>query len=174
MSRSLYKIGEDMAALEALLVETGGDVSDPRAAEALSKWESELEGDLISKVDGYVCLIAEIESRADARKLESERLLALSRTDTNAAHALRERLRFIFELRNMKPVQTDRFRVSLVKNGGKQPIDLRVGVDELPSWATRTETVVSVDKDAIRARLESGEQLAFASLLERGNRISIK
>jgi hypothetical protein len=47
-------------------------------------------------------------------------------------------------------------------------------VEELPAWAVRREMVVSVDKDAIRSRLDAGEPLDFASLMERGTRINIK
>jgi len=174
MGRTLYEIGNDMAALEALLIESGGDISDPKVAEAIGRWEQELEGDITSKVDSYCMLIADIERRAQARWAEADRLKQLAETDENAAEALRERLRFVFELRNLKPVQTDRFRVALVKNGGKAPLDIRVGVDEMPDWAVKRTLVLAPDKDAIRERLDKGEQLPFASLLERGNRISIK
>ena len=89
-------------------------------------------------------------------------------------HALRERLRFVWETRKLGKVETDRFTVSLAKNGGKAPLDIRCGVEDLPSWAVKTETIASADKDAIRARLEAGEALPFASLMERGTRISIR
>ncbi len=71
-------------------------------------------------------------------------------------------------------MQTERFRVSLARNGGKAPLDIRVGPDELPAWAVKRKTVVETDKDAIRARLDAGEALDFASLMDRGTRISIR
>jgi len=174
MARTLYDIGSDMQALEALLLENDGDISDVSVSIAVEAWERELETDLTGKVDAYVRLIADIEARADARLVESNRIADLVKADTKAADALRERLRFIFETKGFKPVQTDHFKVSLVNNGGKAPLHIRVGMDELPSWAVKSETILSVNKDAIRAALTDGKEVSFASIGERGNRISIK
>lgn len=174
MKQTLYNIADDLRALEALLVEAGGDISSPEALAAVEAWEAELSTNLGSKVDNYCSLISEIEARAAARQAEADRLADLARVDENAAKALRERLKFVFESRSLPTMQTERFRVSLAKNGGKAPLDIRVGPDELPEWAVKRKTVVETDRDAIRARLEAGETLTFANLMERGTRLVIK
>lgn len=174
MNQTLYQIADDLRALEALLVEAGGDISSPEALAAVEAWEAELSTNLAGKVDNYCGLITEIEIRAAARQAESDRLRDLARVDDNAAKALRERLLFILQTRNVPKVDTERFRVSVAKNGGKAPLDVRVGPDELPAWAVKKRTVVETDKDAIRARLEAGESLPFASIMERGTRLVIK
>jgi hypothetical protein len=171
---TLYEISDDLRALEALLVEADGDISSPQAAEAIAAWEQELSTNLAEKVDRYCSLISEIEVRAAARIAEAERLRELAKIDDRAALALRERLKFVFESRSLPTMQTERFRVSLARNGGKAPLDIRVGPDELPAWAVKRKTVVETDKDAIRARLEAGETLPFANLMERGSRLVIK
>ena len=171
---TLYEISDDLRALEALLVEADGDISSPQAAEAIAAWEQELSTNLAEKVDRYCSLISEIEVRAAARTAEAERLRELAKIDDRAALALRERLKFVFESRSLPTMQTERFRVSVAKNGGKAPIDIRVGPDELPEWAVKRKTVVETDKDAIRARLEAGEVLPFANIMERGTRLVIK
>jgi hypothetical protein len=171
---TLYEISDDLRALEALLVEADGDISSPQAAEAIAAWEQELSTNLAEKVDRYCSLISEIEVRAAARTAEAERLRELAKIDDRAALALRERLKFVFESRSLPTMQTERFRVSLARNGGKAPLDIRVGPDELPAWAVKRKTVVETDKDAIRARLEAGETLPFANLMERGSRLVIK
>ena len=174
MNQTLYQIADDLRALEALLVEAGGDLSSPEALAAVEAWEAELSTNLAGKVDNYCGLITEIEIRAAARQAESDRLRDLARVDDNAAKALRERLLFVLQNRNVPKVDTERFRVSVAKNGGKAPLDVRVGPDELPAWAVKKRTVVETDKDAIRARLEAGESLPFASIMERGTRLVIK
>jgi len=174
MTRTLYEISADLAALESILLENAGDISDPAATAAFEEWERELSSDLIGKVDRYVGLITEMEARAEARQTEAERLQVLSDLDRKAAKSLRERLLQVMESRGIPPLQTPRFRVSIAKNGGKRPLDIRCGLDELPVWAVKRETVVTANKDAIRERLESGEVLPFASLMERGNRLAIK
>jgi len=174
VNQTLYQIADDLRALEALLVEAGGDLSSPEALAAVEAWEAELSTNLAGKVDNYCGLITEIEIRAAARQAESDRLRDLARVDDNAAKALRERLLFVLQTRNVPKVDTERFRVSVAKNGGKAPLDVRVGPDELPAWAVRKRTVVETDKDAIRARLEAGESLPFATIMERASRLVIK
>ena len=173
MKQTLLDITEDMAAIDELLAESGGEIT-PETEGTLDAWFAELDTNLTGKVDNYCALITEIECRAAVRKAEADRLYDRAKIDENAAKALRERLRFVWELRSMGKLQTSRYTVSLAKNGGKAPLDVRVGAEELPAWAVKTETVVTVDKDAIRSRLEAGEELDFASLMQRGNRIAIK
>lgn len=173
MKQTLLDITEDMAAIDELLAESGGEITQETEG-TLDAWFAELDTNLTGKVDNYCALITEIEARAAVRKAEADRLYERAKVDENAAKALRERLRFVWELRELGKVQTSRYTVSLAKNGGKAPLDVRVGAEDLPAWAVKTETVVTVDKDAIRARLDAGEQLDFASLMQRGNRISIK
>ena len=170
---TIYDISEDMAALDALLAETGGEIT-PEAEAAFAAFESELAANLHAKTDAYCALIAEIDARSTARKAEAKRLADRAKIDERTADALRERLRWVWEQRGLGKIETDRFTVSLAKNGGKAPLDIRCGVEDLPSWAIKTETIARADNDAIRARLESGEVLPFAYLLERGTRISIR
>jgi hypothetical protein len=173
MKQTLLDITEDMAAIDELLAESGGEITTETEG-TLDAWFAELDTNLTGKVDNYCALITEIECRAAVRKAEADRLYDRAKIDENAAKALRERLRFVWELRAMGKVQTSRYTVSLAKNGGKAALDVRVGAEDLPAWAVKTETVVTVDKDAIRSRLEAGEELDFASLMQRGNRIAIK
>lgn len=173
MKHTIFTISDDMAALERLLWETGGDITG-EAETAVSAWESELSANLTEKLDAYGGLISEIEARAAARRAESGRLADLAKADERAVASLRERLRMVFEARALGTVETPRYRFSLAQNGGKLPLDIHADIADLPAWAVRRETMVYADKDAIRGRLEAGEQLDFARLMERGNRISIK
>jgi len=171
MNRTIYDISADLAALESILAETGGDLSDPQAEAALAEWERELESDLTGKVDRYCSLIAEIEARSAMRQAEADRLADLAKADDKAAQGLRERLRFIWETRNLPKIETARFRVALTRNGGKAPLDVH---GDVPPEFTKTKTIVEPDREKIRTALEAGERLSFALLMERGTRISIK
>jgi len=173
MPQTLLDITKDMESLDALLAEAGGEIT-PDTEASINAWFDEIETNLADKVDGYCRLISEIEARAEVRKAEGKRLAERAKVDENAAAALRERLRHTWEAKALPKVQTTRYTVSLAKVGGKAPLDIRCGVEDLPGWAVRIETTASADKDAIRARLDAGEVLEFASLMERGTRISIR
>ena len=173
MTQTLLDITADMAALDALLAESGGEIT-PDTEATLNAFFAETETNLAGKVDAYCALISEMEARAEVRKAEAKRLADRARVDENAAAALRERMRFAWEARQLGKVQTARYTVNIAKVGGKQKLDLRAGVEDLPTWAVTTETVTTANTDAIRARLDAGEALPFASYMERGTRLSIR
>ena len=83
-------------------------------------------------------------------------------------------MKWFFNAHNLKTVETARYKLSLAKNGGKQPLilDESIPVSQLPEQFQK----VSIDPDttAIREALERGEKLEFAQLGERGTSIRIK
>jgi hypothetical protein len=171
MTRTMLAITDDLRALDALLSECGGDVSNPDALAAVDRWFAELDSDFGSKADNYAALITEMRMRAEGRRNESERLAARAATDERSADFLAARLMAALDVRGVKRYETDRYAISVVGNGGKQPMEL---VDVVPPEFTRSRTIVEPDKDAIRSALESGQALPFARLNERGKRLSIR
>jgi hypothetical protein len=167
----LLQITDDMQALDDLLAEVGGDVSDPNVAAAVEAWMAELDTNFAGKVDNYAALITSIRARADVRRAESERLAKRAQIDEASADWLAARLLQALEARGTRKVETDRYAVSVVGNGGKQPLLL---AGEVPADWQRTKTTVEPDRERIRASLEAGEALPFASLGERGRRLAIK
>lgn len=169
--RTLMELTADMQALDDLLCEVGGDITDPTASTAIEQWFSELDNGLQEKVDAYCSLIAEYEARAKVRQEEAERLANRARVDTEAARWLRQRMLLALGTRGMRKLETARFTVSVVRNGGKQPIDMH---GEVPADWCVTRTEVVPDRERIRAALEAGTALPFATLCERGERLAIK
>lgn len=173
MSQTLLDITADMESLGALLAANGGEIT-PDTEATIDAWFAENEANLADKVDAYCRLISEMDARAEVRKAEAKRLAERARIDAAAADALRERLRWTWEAKRLPKVQTARYTVSLAKCGGKAAVDIHGDLAGLPSWAVKIETTVKPNTDAIRERLEAGEALDFASLMERGTRIQIK
>lgn len=174
MTRTLYTISDDLAALAAILDEEGGDISSESAAAALDAWEAELATDIAGKVDSYCSLIAEMEARSNARAIEATRLSVLAKRDAASATSLRERLRYVWEARALGKIHTARFAVSLAANGGKQKLTVSLSPEDLPEWAIQREVKITTNTDAIRERIDAGESIEFARLEPRGNRINIK
>ena len=169
--RTLLDISDDMQALDEMLQDIGGDVSDPDVAASIDAWMAELESDLENKVDNYAGLIACIRGRAKVRKEEAKRLADRARVDENAADGLCERLKYVFETRELGTVETKRFRVSVAKNGGKAPLI----IDEdaaIPDEYTRI--IKEPDKTLLREAIEAGTALAGVRLGERGTRLNIR
>lgn len=173
-TQTLYEIHSDLAALEDLLLETGGDVTDADTEAAIDAWLSETGEAVAAKLDRYAALIREMEERSESRKVEADRLSQLASADANAAKRLKDRLHWFCTEHGLTKVDTARFRISVAGNGGKTPIRLSVEPDALPV-AYRIETVVrKADMEAIREALEAGESLSFAEMLPRGSHLRIR
>lgn len=173
---TLLQISKDAEALEDLLDEYAeahdGDITD--IADVIDAWLVENTDDLKVKLDGYVSLILECEARAKARKEESKRVAELAKYDVNLAARLKERIKYFFEQHDLTRVDTTCARITLAKNGGKLPliVDGTVPPEQLPQRFQKVS--LSADNAAIRDALESGEELEFARLGERGKSIRIK
>lgn len=171
---TLYEIREDLAALDDLLAEVGGDVSEADVEAAVDAWLAESGEAMRSKIDSYAALIRTVEARGAARKAEADRLRALATTDENTVKRLKGRLLWFFQDREIPTLDTDRFRISVSQNGGATPVVLRVAPEDLPEdWRTSVVTY-RAETDRIRAALERGEALPFAALGERGSHIRIR
>lgn len=171
MSRSLFNITEDMLALERILHEAGGDISDPQVEAAVNEWFDELQGDLESKVENYCSLIKDIEVRAANRKREEERIRRLRQVDENMVKSLKSRMQQALDFVGVPRVNTDLFRVTVANNGGKQP--MVVNEAAIPPEYITTRMIDEPNKDLIRQHLEDGQDLPFAQLKERGRSLRI-
>lgn len=169
----LYQITDALHAIEETLLENGGELT-PELEEALNAMEGALE----AKVDGIAGLVQHLARMSEAAKAEEKRLADLAKSRANAAARLKEYLlRELSDLERDK-VETGRFRVSVQKNGGVAPLVIDPGYSPETAQACGYEHLVRVtvawDNEAIRARLNEGRTLPFATLGERGVSLRIR
>lgn len=167
--RTLLDISDDVIALDDLLAEVEGDISDPEVERTVSEWFAELESDLETKVDNYVALIQTMEARAKVRREESARLAKRARTDESSASWLRQRLIDALHRTDRGVVETPRFRVSVAKVGGLQAVEI---TGDVPCEFRKV--VSEPDPASIRTALLEGRELSFAHLKPRGERLVIR
>lgn len=138
--------------------------------------ESELkqrESDLQNNVDGIVGIIRQLEANAKECTEESKRLLALADEWDRKAKMCRDRLMDAMRRLNTDKIKTSRNVVTICNNGGKTPVTILPGA-VVPDSFVIVKQVESTDMDTIRAKLEAGEKLSFATLGERGQHLRIK
>lgn len=171
---TLYQINQDISDLENQLEELDlNNASQDEHNAFIDRWLC-LEGELHSKLDNYGIYIRELEARAEIRKAEAKRLDELATIDENKVKALKAFLLYVFTTRDIKKLETKRFSFSRTKNGGKAPLILNelTPISKIP---TEFQTVViQISKETVRKALESGQELSFAKLGERGENIRIK
>jgi len=169
----LLQLNEEMDALDQLLAEIDGDISDDAVAEYVGQLSEEIGEAFNEKVDAYCALIREKELRVAARKEEAERLQMRARTEQRDIDWLKGTLKYVLQTRGMKKAGNKR-TATVCNNGGKTPLDLRVAPDQLPE--DYRETVVSYKPNdaAIRTALDEGKELPFASYMDRGTHLRVK
>lgn len=169
--RSLTDISQDIDALDDLLDEIGGDITD--CEKAVDGWFAELGAERDRKINGYGNLIADITNRAEVRQQRAAEMLALAEIDKKKVAFLKQRLLEFFQLHGITRLDTECFRFTRCNNGGKQPMWCEEP-ERLPDEYRRQVITYKPESEKIRAELECGKELGFARLLPRGEHIRIK
>ncbi|MBP3193894.1 siphovirus Gp157 family protein [Natronogracilivirga saccharolytica] len=163
---SLFAIGESFAALESLIEEHDGELT-----ETIDQWLAEYEAKQSDKIDAYCYLVEKYEEIAS----EARRLAQRATAYKNKASGLKERLKVYLEHQGTAKVETGRFTVSVGRNGGKLPVELHEGVapEDLPEAFQKIR--VEADKDRLRESLlnEQSELNRLAYVGDRGTHLRI-
>ncbi len=164
---TLFHIGEHFYALESLLIETDGEITDE-----IDAWLQEYEGKEEDKIDAYCYLIQRFTEISE----EAKRLAARSSSYKVKANSLKERLKLYLQSRGKEKVETNRFTLTICGNGGLAPVHLLedVTIDKIPDQFIRV--VKEPDMHRIREALLNGDEFVhqFASVESRGTHLRIK
>ena len=173
---TLFAIGADELALMDLLVEAGGDISDPATEAAVDAWAAELATRRGEKLDSVDALLKQLAMHHMACQEEAQAWTWRAARHAKAAESVRGVVSRYLAAAGLTKVESAKgVRFALVANGGKRAVRLdATPPEDLPARFARTVTTTTPDKDAIRKALEAGESLDFAVLEERGTRLSIK
>ena len=128
-------------------------------------------GELEIKCDNYGVIIKELEAEQAKLEKEIERLNKNAGRITYNITRMKKAVMETIQLTGERKMTTDHFKMSIVRNGGKQPIEYLDGKD-IPKDYMTTKPVVNSEK--IREDLEAGMMLDFAVLKKRGEHLSIK
>lgn len=170
--RTLFDIGADLLALDQLLDDLDGDVTDASVEAAVTAWTAELAADESRKLDNVVGYLRQLDMEEAAARAQAEQWQQKARSRAGRAAWMKELVRrhLLASGRTRAATETGH-TVSVVGNGGKVPLDLSpVDPDALPDRFTRRV----LDPEAVRAALEAGEELPFARLGERGSHVRVK
>lgn len=165
---SLYAIQNEITDIVDAILDGG----DAEAQQALEAHLAGLDAALEEKADDYAALIQHLVARADARRVEAQRMRDLAATDEALADRLKARLKEAMETTGRTKLDTARFRLSVAGNGGKQPLSVTCDATTLPKELTTV--TVTANKDAIRQALENGATIAGCELLPRGTSLRIR
>jgi len=179
-TESLFNLAKDARELEELLADPELEFESSQVEKAIEDMIIDAHGKLSTKLDNYVGLIREFETRALVRKQESARIKKKQKTDEKKAEQLIARMMQVMLLFKFQAAETLRYTIRINNKGGVLPLKLKEGVkpEDLPEEFQKKETVITADNEGLRLKLESADPddpiHKFAELEKRGKYVSIK
>lgn len=153
MKQTLYSITEDQRLINAMLEETGGELT-PEIEEAMLITEE----NFISKAEAYGATISEYDAQAEACAQEIKRLQAFKKTCENVSKRMKERISDAMMTFEKDKVTAGTFRFSFRKSTA-----VVVENEELiPEEYFRTERTIC--RKELMDALKAGEVIAGAMI----------
>ena len=154
---TLYELTGQMAAIEAALEETGGELT-PELEELWAETAESLPG----KIDNYNALIKNLEASSEAAKAEEKRLKALREFDDNKVrriknHVMDAMIQFGFqrlEGKLCKVFLSSSTSTEVDEDLLLQPYRYKVDTLGLPDWV---EVELKVRKSVLKDRFKDAE-----------------
>jgi len=172
--KPLFAITSEFQALDAILEECQGDVTDPRAEDAVNAWVQELQADESAKLDGYVAYINKLTMESERARLMAAQYAEAAKTRERRVEWLKSRMIEHMTTTGRKSIETESgYTISVQANGGSVPLILEpVDLTQIDSAFTMTK--IELDKEKVREWLADGLSLPFAKLGERGKHLRIR
>lgn len=156
MSTSLIQIAQDSAALEELLQESGGELS-----ETLEAFLSEIETGLTTKADNYYSMMDHLGSTAERYRKRSEAYRQAAKSAENIVERMKERIHTAMQIMGKTEVEGKTIRFKIQNSPASLKIDEGA---KLPS--EMTVVTVTPDTTKIKAALKAGNTIPGCSLVQ--------
>lgn len=162
MSLTLQQIAENFAALEALLEDSGGEVTPE-----VDAWLAEYSLAEREKVDAYIGYIKSLESDATAQKALADELSAKAQAKLNRVKWLKGRMAEYMSASGFTELPGTIWKFAFQKNGGKPPLAL--DVDDVAAWPPQFHvTTTAIDTQKVRAVCEEQAEAGDAVIVVDG------
>ena len=129
-----------------------------------------IEADMDTKADGYAKTIRSLEGAASAIDAEIKRLQERKMSINNRKERLKQNLENMMRTTGRTKFKTALFSFNIQKNGGVLPLLMKEDIPVPSEWLAPGLP----DTAKIRAFLQNGGTLPFASLGERGESLRIR
>lgn len=149
----LYEMSGAIAAIEDAIIDADGELTDEIAAQL-----DAIEGTFESKVEACAFAIRNMETLADAAKIEETRIASLRKSRESGARRLKGYLQTCMEIACREKVETAAFKIALQKSPPSVVVDC--DPSDLPSEYIRViPESYEVDRKAIIADYKAGASL---------------
>jgi len=154
---TLLQRAEDKIALWQLIEQNEGELDA-----TLEAWLTEVETNLLTKVDSYKFCLDELKAESERIRQEAQSLYNAARSIDRIRDALNERIKMVMLAMGSDSLTGTTYRFKL-SNGTKR---LVIDPEQIPENFKIIKTTYEIDKERVRDSLESGNQLPGAHLEE--------
>lgn len=167
---TLMEIVENRRALDEILIECGGDVTDEKVEEITGKWMAEITKDLAIKSDGYNFRMKDIEAMNTQFK-EYETLYRNARKSLErVSESLKDRMKFAMKEMGVDEISGQQFKYKLTDS---QPSVEITNEGMLPAIFCKEKVVIDIDRVAVKKHvLETGEEIPGV-IISRGKTLRV-
>lgn len=145
---SLFEVTSDLLAIDALLTESEGEVT-----EEIQLWMNEYADKLAAKADGIGFYAKTLQRDAEFYKAQADELAAKRRREERKLEWLKSYVGFCLARLNVRSVKGKVYTLAIQTHGGKPP--LRLLQDDPLAFPEPCRVVtVTISKDAVRAAIE--------------------
>lgn len=169
MSKSLISIIQDKQAIDELLDERGGDISEGEIDDIFTEWSVENKQMLEKKIDGYLSFIDSLEAESDALKELAKRRSDQAKVKSNMADRLRDRLIYFVSAKG--PLEGSDVIVNVKQGRESVVIDELKDIDQI---YLRTKTIIEPDKVKLKEVLKENKDAIRGAHLERPLVLDVK
>lgn len=138
-------------------------------------------GEIEAKGEGYVNIITRLEAEETACDAQLKMWQKRKKLRTNAIERLKKALVTAMKLMGITEIKAGATTIKVVNNGGKLPVMFFNGLsskdvkaEDIPKEYRKTVVTETVDVEKVRHALENGENLGWAYIGDRGQRVSFK
>ncbi len=115
---TLYTIAQDALAIEQLIFEEGGELS-----ETLEKWLADVETSLAKKADSYEFAMARFEATEEMLKARVKRVMAAAKALQNARERMKDRIKEVMMVTKQEEIRGAEVTFKLVRGQQIRKID---------------------------------------------------
>lgn len=162
---NLYELTADVLTLQEMLEQPLDD------EQILLDTLEGVQGEYEEKLEAYCKVIKNLETDAEAFKIEAQRLTDKRKTLENNIARLKKAMFDSMKITGIGKVKGQLFTVAIQKNGGKLPVIVTADVSALPDSCVKV--VKSPDLEAISKLIDSGNT-DYAYYGERGESLRIR
>jgi hypothetical protein len=160
MNKSLFQIQSEFQELANQLIESGGEITEEIGlALAIN------EADLQTKSTNYSFVIKQLDADCDTIDSEIKRLTALKKARTNSVDRLKGAIKQAMEFYQIEEIKTPLIKINFRKSKAVEIED----IEKLPAQYIKVTETESIDKAAIKAAIDAGEEVPGAILKENKN-----